>query len=251
MPRAVVRSTRSRCRAPPRRRSRSCTSRPSTPACATCCAPSSPPCAPRRRGGGRQRPRPRRGEPRGATASATCPDGLDPGDGPARRPAGRRRAVAHPAAGAARRPAHPQPQARVYGRVVGRLAAGCRSSSTPTTASTPPRATPAPRTAVLALEAAAARFSHAELIQNLEDLDLLCGAGSTAGAATRLLGNGVDLDRFRPGAGPDERAAPAGRAGRRSRRRGRGHGRPPRGREGRSSSCSPPPGASTTATSWW
>jgi glycosyltransferase involved in cell wall biosynthesis len=63
------------------------------------------------------------------------------------------------------------------------------------------------RTVVLGLEAVAARFSHAELIQNPEDLDLLLRHRVNLRRRTRLLGNGIDLDRFRPGAlAPTERA---------------------------------------------
>ena len=56
------------------------------------------------------------------------------------------------------------------------------------------------RTVVLALEAVAARFSHAELVQNTEDLGLLVRRRVNVRRRTRLLGNGIDLRRFRPDA---------------------------------------------------
>ncbi|MGH9266752.1 MAG: glycosyltransferase, partial [Acidimicrobiales bacterium] len=61
----------------------------------------------------------------------------------------------------------------------------------------------AKRAAVYSIERVAAAFSHAELVQNGEDLAVLrrLGVGS---AKLRLLGNGIDLCRFDPA-----RAAPA------------------------------------------
>ncbi|HET6773783.1 MAG TPA: glycosyltransferase, partial [Acidimicrobiales bacterium] len=51
-------------------------------------------------------------------------------------------------------------------------------------------------------------FSHAELVQNPEDLGLLTRRRVNVRSRTRLLGNGIDLDRFRPDAlGQVERAA--------------------------------------------
>lgn len=61
------------------------------------------------------------------------------------------------------------------------------------------------RSAVYALERLAATASHAELVQNPEDLALLARLGVPRGRL-HLLGNGVDLDRFRP-PGPDSRRA--------------------------------------------
>jgi glycosyltransferase involved in cell wall biosynthesis len=54
------------------------------------------------------------------------------------------------------------------------------------------------RTVLLALEGVAARFSDAELVQSEEDLDLLVRRHAYPARRTTLLGNGVDLDRFRP-----------------------------------------------------
>jgi glycosyltransferase involved in cell wall biosynthesis len=98
------------------------------------------------------------------------------------------------------------PKPGVYGRIVGRLAGvpmvvntnhglyiGDDSSLR--------------RLPVLALEAIAARCSDAELVQNPEDLALLTKWRLNSPRRTRLLGNGVDLRRFRPAADAAERAA--------------------------------------------
>lgn len=58
------------------------------------------------------------------------------------------------------------------------------------------------RWAVLAIEGAAAQLSHAELFQNAEDLHALRWA--RLGAKATVVGNGIDLDRFR--FDPDGRA---------------------------------------------
>jgi glycosyltransferase involved in cell wall biosynthesis len=60
---------------------------------------------------------------------------------------------------------------------------------------------------LLALEGIAARFSDAELVQSEEDLDLLVRRHAYPRRRTGLLGNGVDLDRFRPGVLTDEERA--------------------------------------------
>jgi glycosyltransferase involved in cell wall biosynthesis len=63
------------------------------------------------------------------------------------------------------------------------------------------------RMAVLTLEGIAARFSDVELVQNPEDLDLLTRWRLYSPRRTSLLGNGVDLARFRPADDAAERAA--------------------------------------------
>lgn len=55
------------------------------------------------------------------------------------------------------------------------------------------------RAVVYGLEAVASRFSHAELVQNAEDVATMRRFRLAAGAKVRHLGNGVDLSRFRPG----------------------------------------------------
>lgn len=60
------------------------------------------------------------------------------------------------------------------------------------------------RALVYALERLAAACSHAELVQNLEDRAVLRRLGVPEDRLV-LLGNGVDLRRFRPPQGPEER----------------------------------------------
>jgi glycosyltransferase involved in cell wall biosynthesis len=105
------------------------------------------------------------------------------------------------------------PKPGLYGRVVGRLA------GTPVVVNTNHGlyvADPGIRRAVLlALEGIAARFSDAELVQNEEDLAVLTRWRLNRRRRTRLLGNGVDLGRFRPPSGDDDGVAErtAARAG--------------------------------------
>jgi glycosyltransferase involved in cell wall biosynthesis len=99
------------------------------------------------------------------------------------------------------------PKPGLYGRVVGRLAGvpivvntchGLYFTETDHWLK---------RTMLLALEGIAARFSDAELVQSEEDLRRLTRSHAYPRRHTRLLGNGVDLRRFRPGLlTPDERA---------------------------------------------
>jgi glycosyltransferase involved in cell wall biosynthesis len=100
------------------------------------------------------------------------------------------------------------PKPGLYGRVVGRLARVPIVVNTNHGLYATEDDRRLRRTVVLALEAVAARFSHAELIQNPEDLEVLVRRRLNRRSRTRLLGNGVDLDRFRPGILPPvERAA--------------------------------------------
>jgi glycosyltransferase involved in cell wall biosynthesis len=99
------------------------------------------------------------------------------------------------------------PKPGLYGRVVGRLARvpivvntchGLYFTETDPLVK---------RTILLVLEGIAARFSDAELVQSVEDRDRLVRRHAYPRRRTRLLGNGVDLGRFRPGVlTPDERA---------------------------------------------
>jgi glycosyltransferase involved in cell wall biosynthesis len=99
------------------------------------------------------------------------------------------------------------PKPGLYGRVIGRLA---RVPIVVNTCHGLYFAQSDPwlqRTILLMLEGAAARFSHAELVQNEEDLNRLVRHHAYPRRRTRLLGNGVDLARFRPGVLSDEERA--------------------------------------------
>ena len=52
------------------------------------------------------------------------------------------------------------------------------------------------RAAVYALEAVASRFSHLELVQNIEDTELMIRTPLAPSSKVRHLGNGIDLSRF-------------------------------------------------------
>ncbi len=64
----------------------------------------------------------------------------------------------------------------------------------------------AKRAAIYRLERVAAACSHAELVQNPEDVETLLRLGVPA-ARVRLLGNGIDLDRFDRARVPPDRVA--------------------------------------------
>lgn len=89
------------------------------------------------------------------------------------------------------------PKPGVYGRII------ARSASTPVVINTVHGLYAQPsdgwqrRAAVYGLERLAAAFSHAELVQNPEDVETLRRLG-VPGDRLTLLGNGVDLDRFDP-----------------------------------------------------
>ncbi|HET6775384.1 MAG TPA: glycosyltransferase, partial [Acidimicrobiales bacterium] len=97
------------------------------------------------------------------------------------------------------------PKPGLYGRVVGRLA---RVPIVVNTCHGLYVTEPGwKRGVLLTLEGIAARFSDAELVQSEEDLDLLVRRHAYPRRRTRLLGNGVDLDRFRPGLLTDDERA--------------------------------------------
>jgi glycosyltransferase involved in cell wall biosynthesis len=91
------------------------------------------------------------------------------------------------------------PKPGLYGRVVGRLARVPIVVNTCHGLYFTASDRWLPRTILLVLEGIAARFSDAELVQNEEDLDRLVRHHAYPRPRTRLLGNGVDLARFRPG----------------------------------------------------
>lgn len=98
------------------------------------------------------------------------------------------------------------PKPGVYGRVVGRLAGVPLVVHTTHGLYADPDDPLPRRVAVYAIEAFASRWSHVELVQNPEDLDLMRRWRIAPRRKLRLLGNGVDLQRFRP-AEPAARAA--------------------------------------------
>jgi glycosyltransferase involved in cell wall biosynthesis len=103
------------------------------------------------------------------------------------------------------------PKPGLYGRVVGRLARVPVVVNTNHGLYATEGDRRLKRTIVFGLEWLAARFSDAELLQNPEDLELLTRKHVYPPKQSKLLGNGIDLNRFRPGAVP-----PAERSARRA-----------------------------------
>jgi len=89
------------------------------------------------------------------------------------------------------------PKPGVYGRLAARAAGVPLVVNTQHGLYAQPGDRPARRLPVYALERLAAICSDVELIQNPEDLETLAGLGVPR-SKLRLLGNGVDLDRFGP-----------------------------------------------------
>jgi len=96
------------------------------------------------------------------------------------------------------------PKPGLYGRVVGRLAGVPVVVNTNHGLYATEDDRPLKRRILFALEWIAARFSDAELLQNPEDLELLTRKRVYPRRRSALLGNGIDLRRFRPGAVPAE-----------------------------------------------
>ncbi len=90
------------------------------------------------------------------------------------------------------------PKPGVYGRIVGRLAGVPIVVNTVHGLYATPESSLVKRVIVYTLEWIASRFSDAELIQSPEDFELLSKRRIMPRSKLRLLGNGVDLDRFRP-----------------------------------------------------
>lgn len=90
------------------------------------------------------------------------------------------------------------PKPGVYGRILGRMADVPIVVNTVHGLYATPDDTLLKRAIVYGLEAVASRFSDMELIQNSEDLDLLRRLHLVSSDKLRLLGNGVDLERFNP-----------------------------------------------------
>lgn len=97
------------------------------------------------------------------------------------------------------------PKPGLYGRVLGRMAGVPIVINTVHGLYATPDDRAGKRLVVYLLEALAARFSDAELVQSSEDLALITRWRIAPSGRARLLGNGVDLERFTPdgGGGPD------------------------------------------------
>ena len=93
------------------------------------------------------------------------------------------------------------PKPGLYGRILGRLAGVPIVVNTVHGLYATPDDRLAKRLVVYLLEAVAARFSDAELIQSSEDLALISKWRIAPTGRARLLGNGVNLDRFSPEGG--------------------------------------------------
>lgn len=98
------------------------------------------------------------------------------------------------------------PKPGVYGRIGARIAGVPRVVNTVHGLYAQPTDPWPRRAAVYTLERLAASFSHAELVQNPEDLTVLRRLGVPP-ERLHLLGNGVDLDRFDPDRGDLDRRA--------------------------------------------
>lgn len=90
------------------------------------------------------------------------------------------------------------PKPGIYGRIVGRLARVPLVVNTVHGLYATENDSWRKRTVVYLLEAIASRFSHVELVQSQEDMDLLTRLRISPRRKTRWLGNGVDLARFDP-----------------------------------------------------
>ncbi len=90
------------------------------------------------------------------------------------------------------------PKPGIYGRIVGKLAGVPIVVNTIHGLYATEDDRLAKRLIVYMLEAIAARFSDAELAQNIEDVELMSKYRITVPSKMKLLGNGVDLTRFDP-----------------------------------------------------
>ena len=90
------------------------------------------------------------------------------------------------------------PKPGLYGRVLGRVAGVPLVVHTTHGLYATPDDHLAKRLGVYCLEGVASRFSHVELVQNPEDLELMRRLRTAPRRKLRLLGNGVDLQRFQP-----------------------------------------------------
>jgi glycosyltransferase involved in cell wall biosynthesis len=99
------------------------------------------------------------------------------------------------------------PKPGIYGRIAARLAGVPHVVNTVHGLYATPADPLARRAVVYGLEAIASRFSHLELVQNVEDVDLMRRTPLAPTAKIRLLGNGIDITRFRSDLPPEQREA--------------------------------------------
>ena len=92
------------------------------------------------------------------------------------------------------------PKPGIIGRIAGRLARVPRVVNTQHGLYAQPDDRWQRRWPVYAAERVAAAFSHVELVQNEEDVQTLVKVLRVPAGKVRLLGNGIDLDRFDPSA---------------------------------------------------
>lgn len=90
------------------------------------------------------------------------------------------------------------PKPGVYGRIVARLAGVPVVVNTVHGLYATPDDSLIRRTMVYGLEAVSSRFSHLELVQNIEDVELMRRTLIAPSAKVRHLGNGIDVRRFDP-----------------------------------------------------
>lgn len=90
------------------------------------------------------------------------------------------------------------PKPGIYGRIIGRMAGVPVVVNTVHGLYATEQDRLLKRVVIYVLEAIASRFSHAELIQSQEDMELMQRLRIAPRHKLRLLGNGVDLERFDP-----------------------------------------------------
>ncbi|MGI9611731.1 MAG: glycosyltransferase family 4 protein [Acidimicrobiales bacterium] len=99
------------------------------------------------------------------------------------------------------------PKTGVYGRILARALGVPRVVNTVHGLYATPQDPARRRAVVYGLEAVAARCSHLELVQNIEDFDLMARTPLAPSANLRYLGNGIDVRTFMPDDNGEQRAA--------------------------------------------
>lgn len=97
------------------------------------------------------------------------------------------------------------PKPGIYGRIVARIAGVPRVANTVHGLYATPDDSLLRRALVYGMEAVASRFSHLELVQNIEDCDLMRRSALAPARIVRHLGNGISMARFTEDEDGDER----------------------------------------------